>query len=111
MLHSVDFAKAREQILQDWGWDEIVKRFGLTHKRRSTGTIIIRCLFHVEKTPSLVLSKKSGRFKCYGCGKGGDPFEFLLLFLRPVSLDDLLLKLGAPYRLDILGQSIFSFVA
>jgi hypothetical protein len=29
----------------------------------------MRCIFHVESTPSLVLYEK--RFKCYGCGKSG----------------------------------------
>lgn len=31
-----------------------------------------RCVFHEEKTPSLVLDTALNRFKCFGCGKGGD---------------------------------------
>lgn len=44
-------------------------------KRRSTGAIYLRCVFHEEKTPSLAL-RPSGRFTCYGCGKTGGMLDF-----------------------------------
>ncbi|MBF0380174.1 MAG: DNA primase [Magnetococcales bacterium] len=36
------------------------------------------CPFHNEKTPSFNVRPDKGFFKCFGCGKGGDAFEFLI---------------------------------
>lgn len=36
------------------------------------------CPFHNEKTPSLNVNKTKQIFKCFGCGAGGDVFDFLV---------------------------------
>ena len=36
------------------------------------------CPFHNEKTPSFSVSPGMGIFKCFGCGKGGNVFQFLM---------------------------------
>ena len=35
------------------------------------------CPFHAEKTPSFNVNPERGRFKCYGCGAGGDAISFV----------------------------------
>ena len=35
------------------------------------------CPFHGEKTPSFMVSPELGMFRCFGCGLGGDQFEFI----------------------------------
>ncbi len=36
------------------------------------------CPFHDEKTPSFTVNPERQTFKCFGCGKGGNVFHFLM---------------------------------
>ncbi|MBI3189096.1 MAG: DNA primase [Ignavibacteriales bacterium] len=36
------------------------------------------CPFHVEKTPSFSVSAEKQMFYCFGCGKGGNAFSFMM---------------------------------
>jgi DNA primase len=46
--------------------------------KRSGASFKGLCPFHEEKTPSFHVFQESQRFKCFGCGEGGDVFEFLM---------------------------------
>lgn len=50
---------------------EAAARLGLGG-RRTGERMVVRCLFHKEKTPSMVLYPRDGGFHCFGCGKSGD---------------------------------------
>ena len=43
-----------------------------------TGIFKVSCPFHNEKTPSMIISPARQSFHCFGCGAGGDIFEFLM---------------------------------
>ena len=36
------------------------------------------CPFHDEKTPSFSVSPSKGFYKCFGCGKGGSVYNFVM---------------------------------
>ena len=38
------------------------------------------CPFHSEKTPSFYVFEDSQRFKCFGCGAGGDLVDFVMQY-------------------------------
>lgn len=62
-----------------------------------------RCPFHQEKTPSFYVDPGAGFWKCFGCGKGGDVFSFLmemegLTFSE--AAERLANQLGIPWRTE-----------
>ncbi len=40
------------------------------------------CPFHNEKTPSFSVSREKQMYYCFGCGQGGDVFQFLMEYNR-----------------------------
>ena len=66
-----------DEILESIPIDQVIgeyvslKKAGLTFKGL--------CPFHEEKTPSFSVNPRLGIFKCFGCGKGGNIFKFLML--------------------------------
>ncbi len=48
----------------------VLKRAGRAHKGL--------CPFHGERTPSFMVSPERRRFKCFGCGAGGDAIAFVM---------------------------------
>jgi DNA primase len=56
--------------------EDIVEEF-VSLKRRGSNLIGL-CPFHNEKTPSFSVSPSKNIYKCFGCGKGGGPVQFLM---------------------------------
>lgn len=47
-------------------------------KRAGGGAYKGLCPFHQEKTPSFTVNQARGHYHCFGCGKGGDVFRFVM---------------------------------
>ncbi|HIJ82690.1 MAG TPA: DNA primase [Magnetococcales bacterium] len=58
------------------------------------------CPFHNEKTPSFSVRPDRGFFKCFGCGQGGDAFEFVMK-LRGMTFNETVEELAATVGLPL----------
>ena len=56
--------------------DEVIQEY-VNLKKRGVNMIGL-CPFHDEKTPSFTVSPSKNIYKCFGCGKGGGPVQFLM---------------------------------
>jgi len=70
MEDQVDEIKRKTDIVAVVGQYVSLKKLGRHHKGL--------CPFHSEKTPSFTVSEEMGLYKCFGCGAGGDVFNFLM---------------------------------
>lgn len=58
------------------------------------------CPFHSEKTPSFVVSPGKNLFKCFGCGKGGNPVHFLMEH-DGLTFPEAIRRLAERYRIEL----------
>lgn len=77
---------------------DVVSDF-VTLKRRGANYIGL-CPFHNERTPSFSVSKSKGICKCFSCGKGGSPVNFLME-LEQMNYNEALRYLAKKYNIEI----------
>jgi DNA primase len=63
------------------------------------------CPFHEEKTPSFMVSPDKQIFHCFGCGKGGNVFTFLIE-IEGVSFPEAVRSLGRQYGVEVPEREI-----
>lgn len=76
---------------------DLAARYGYKPNRNG----FVCCPMHNEKTPSLKLER--GRWKCFGCGKGGDAIEWVRQ-VDGLGFSDACRKLDAMYSLGLYGE-------
>jgi DNA primase len=77
---------------------EVVSDY-VTLKRRGVNYIGL-CPFHNEKTPSFTVSPAKNICKCFGCGKGGNPVNFIME-LENLSYVEALKQLAKKYHIEV----------
>ncbi|MBN1841414.1 MAG: DNA primase [Deltaproteobacteria bacterium] len=58
------------------------------------------CPFHAEKAPSFTVTEEKQIFHCFGCGKGGNVFSFLMLY-HNLSFPEAVKFLARKYGIEI----------
>lgn len=77
--------------------EEVVGEY-VNLKKRGSNLIGI-CPFHDEKTPSFSVSPAKGIYKCFGCGKAGNPVNFIM-DIEQLGYIDALKFLAEKYRIE-----------
>ncbi len=97
----------KEEIKSTIRLSEIIGK-NISLKRRDKSNYIALCPFHKEKTPSFNISDDKGFFHCFGCGKNGDVFSYVME-MENISFFDALKKLadeaGINYKNDSFSQN------
>lgn len=62
------------------------------------------CPFHQEKTPSFNVNPERGIFKCFGCGRGGNVFTFLMEYEK-VSFMEAARDLSERYGITLVQET------
>jgi DNA primase len=58
------------------------------------------CPFHGEKTPSFSISQAKQIYKCFGCGKAGDPLQFIM-DIEGIGFQEAIRHLAGKYGIEI----------
>lgn len=93
---AVEEVRARADILEVVGERVALKKTGRDHKGL--------CPFHDERTPSFYVSPLKGIFKCFGCGAGGDVFEFVSKF-ESIPFTEAVVELARHYGVFVEASS------
>lgn len=81
----------KEEIKQKIDIVELISRYISLKK---AGSIYkANCPFHNENTPSFSVSQSLQIYKCFGCGKGGDVFSFIME-IEGIDFKEALYRLG-----------------
>ena len=97
----------KEEIKNSIRLSEVIGK-NISLKRRDKSNYIALCPFHKEKTPSFNVSDDKGFFHCFGCGKNGDIFTYVME-MENVTFVDALKKLadqaGINYNYDKFSEN------
>ena len=88
----IDDIRERTDIVQLVGSFLDLKRSGKNYKAL--------CPFHPEKTPSFMVNPDKQIYHCFGCGKGGNAFHFLMDY-EGIGFVEAVERLGKELGLDV----------
>jgi DNA primase len=88
----IDDIRERTDIVEVIGGVLDLKRAGRNFKAL--------CPFHGEKTPSFMVSPEKQIYHCFGCGKGGNVYSFLMEY-EGVGFVEAVKELASPLNVDV----------
>ena len=97
--------ETKERIIAAAKIEEVVGDFVKLH--RSGSNLKGLCPFHEEKTPSFMVSPSKNICKCFGCGKGGTPVNFIME-KEHLTFPEALRYLAEKYHIEIKEKELTS---
>lgn len=94
---TIDQVRERADIV------EVVSRH--VELRRSGTNFKGLCPFHDEKTPSFMVSPDKQIFHCFGCGRGGNVFTFLVE-IEGISFPEAVRTVGRQYGIEVAERPV-----
>lgn len=92
-----------QEVIEAAKIEEVVGDF-VSLKRRGVN-LIGNCPFHHEKTPSFTVSPTKNIYKCFGCGKGGDPIRFIIDH-ENLTFADAVRYLAKKYNIELVEKEL-----
>ncbi|GMQ24185.1 DNA primase [Algoriphagus sp. oki45] len=90
--HTTDLVKDRVDI------EEVVGDYVQLKKKGQN--LWACCPFHGEKTPSFSISPAKQIYKCFGCGKAGDPIQFVM-DIEGIGFQEAIRHLAGKYGIEV----------
>ena len=90
--HIIEQVRDRSDVVEVVGAYVDLKRAGTNYKGL--------CPFHKERTPSFIVSPDRQTYHCFGCGKGGNVFSFLME-MDGVSFPEAVRELGKRAGIEV----------
>lgn len=76
-LSTTRFQVFLEQSIKFFNWDDILMEAGITQVSDKGEQYEITCPFHEDRRPSMRLTKATGQYHCFSCGRKGTYTRFL----------------------------------
>ena len=102
MIGSIPDGKI-QQMRDGFDIYELVSRY--VELKRSGANHVGLCPFHTEKSPSFSVNPGRQMFKCFGCGVGGDAFEFLMR-IEGLSFPEAAQRIAGEMGIDIAERKL-----
>ncbi len=90
--------KSVQQVIDTVKVEDVIEDY-INLTRRGVNMIGL-CPFHNEKTPSFTVSPAKNIYKCFGCGKAGNPVRFLMDH-ESLSFPDAIRHLAKKYNIEL----------
>jgi DNA primase len=94
----VDLSEAKEEVRKAADIVEIIGQHVQLKKRGQN--YVGLCPFHSERSPSFAVNQDKQIYHCFGCGRGGDVFSFLMEY-HNLSFPQSLKDLAERYNIDL----------
>lgn len=80
---------------------DVFARYGFEPNRNG----FLRCPFHDEKTASLSIYGEGKRWRCFGCGRGGDVISFVME-LYGIGFKQAVVRLDEDFGLNLISAAV-----
>lgn len=87
-----------DEILAKVRISDVLSKY--TEVKRGGRSLMVKCPFHTDKTPSMSVSDEKGVYHCFSCGRSGNAVGFLMEY-KKLGFVDAMTELGREVGIDV----------